>query len=174
MKPKTIEFLARYDGQIQITRFDGIQLYEEGTGVNNMKMRVGLGGKSMTTWQPIHLTYPLEIEWVQTTEDGVQTKHHRQIGRLDGVEGNVIENDCHIFVFFDENAKLHLRYYSVPSGDLMNSNDLFLDLGLTREGYQPGTEKAETARQARLEKKAAYEAKLAARRAEQEAEESAE
>jgi hypothetical protein len=174
LKPKTISFLGRYDGQIQIKRVEGIQLYEPGTGVNNMNnISVEIGAFSMTTWQPIYLTYPLEIEWIQTTTDGVQTEHHRSIDKLEGIEGTVIKNNCHIFVFFDEDAKLYIRYYSLPSGELMNSNDLFLDLGLTREGYQPGTEKAEAARQARLEKKAAYEAKLAKRRAE-EAKESAE
>jgi hypothetical protein len=147
-------------------RVEGIQLYEPGTGVNSMSnISIEIGAFSMTTWQPIYLTYPLEIEWVQVTPDGVQMKHQRRIDKLEGVEGSVIENDCHIFVFFDENAKLHLRYYSLPSGELMSSNDLFLDLGLTREGYQPRTEKAEAARQARLEKKAAYEAKLAAQQA---------
>ena len=130
---KRTSFISRYDGLIYLVGFKGIQLYKNGTGVNDNTMQVGNAESSKDTTSTISLNYPLELTWILSKTDGTKIKRNTTIPKLEGVKSDTIEEACTIWVFFDEAGDVHLKYFS--GSNMVNQFELFESIGRNRDGY---------------------------------------
>lgn len=131
-QPKSIQFISRYDGMIKLEELRGIQLYPKGSGVDNHSHMVRRAAFGKNTRQPIFLSFPLLIKWTVYPVEGNSFQIKREIDSIEGVEGNRIEDKCTIWVFFDEKADVHIRYF--PDNNMTSHFELFESLGRDRDG----------------------------------------
>ena len=123
---KNLSFISFYGKKLRIEQVEGVFLYPDGSGVNRYDMYISKGGKSFDTHETISLTFPIKVSWVVFSGDGVEVKRSKTFETLDGISSNSIEDECSIWIYFDEEGDANIKVFMGNS--MTSSKDLLKSL----------------------------------------------